>query len=65
MQPYPGNNSVIVMDNTRIHHDNKLVKLLEGLSCRVVFLPLTSPIITLLKLHSQPSNHGLGVIVIL
>ena len=43
MQPYPGNNSVIVMDNARIHHDNELVKLLEGLSCRVVFLPSYFP----------------------
>jgi len=30
MQPYSGNNSVIVMDNAWIHHDNELVKLLEG-----------------------------------
>ncbi|GBC08112.1 hypothetical protein RclHR1_07910001 [Rhizophagus clarus] len=39
MNPYLGNNSVIVMDNARIHHDNKLVALLEGLGCHVVFLP--------------------------
>jgi hypothetical protein len=43
MNPYPGDNSVIVMDNARIHHDNELVALLEGLGCRVVFLPPYSP----------------------
>ena len=43
MNPYPGNNSVIVMDNARIHHNNKLVSLLEGLGCHVVFLPPYSP----------------------
>ncbi len=40
MNAYPGDNSVIVMDNARIHHDNELIELLEGLGCRVVFLPL-------------------------
>jgi transposase len=43
MNPYPGDNSVIVMDNARIHHDNELRILLEGLGCRVIFLPPYSP----------------------
>ncbi|GES85659.1 homeodomain-like protein [Rhizophagus clarus] len=43
MNPYPGDNSVIVMDNAKIHHDNELVVLLEELGCRVVFLPPYSP----------------------
>jgi hypothetical protein len=43
MNPYPGDNSVIVMDNARIHHDNELIELLEGLGCRVIFLPPYSP----------------------
>jgi len=43
MNQYPEDNSVIVMDNVRIHHDEELVTLLEGLGCRVVFLPPYSP----------------------
>ena len=43
MHPYPGDNSVIVMDNARIHHDDELIALLEGLGCRIVFLPPYSP----------------------
>ena len=43
MNQYPGDKSVIVMDNARIHHDGELVTLLEGLGCRVVFLPPYSP----------------------
>jgi transposase len=39
MNPYPGDNSVIVMDNAKIYYDNKLVALLEKLECYVVFLP--------------------------
>ena len=39
MNPYPGDNSVIIMDNARIHHDPDLILLLEGLGCHVVFLP--------------------------
>src|SRR4051812_24522852 len=43
MNSYPGDNSVIVMDNARIHHNNELVELLEGLECCVIFLPPYSP----------------------
>ncbi|PKB98454.1 hypothetical protein RhiirA5_262809, partial [Rhizophagus irregularis] len=37
MNSYPGNNSVIIMDNARIHHDADLISLLEGLGCHVIF----------------------------
>jgi hypothetical protein len=30
MNPYPGDNSVLIMDNARIHHDADLILLLEG-----------------------------------
>ena len=43
MNPFPGDNSVIIMDNAKIHHDNELIALIEGLGCRVVFLPPYSP----------------------
>ncbi len=65
MNPYPGDNSVIIMDNARIHHDNELVELLEGLGCRVIFLPLILLISILSKLHFQLSSYGLSVIIIL
>ena len=39
MNPYPGDNSVIIMDNVRIHYDPNLILLLKGLDCHVVFLP--------------------------
>jgi len=29
MNPYPENNSVIIMDNARIHHDSELIALLK------------------------------------
>jgi transposase len=31
------------MDNVKIHHDNKLIVLLKGLGCHVVFLPSYLP----------------------
>jgi len=43
MNPYPGDNSVLIMDNARIHHDANLISLLEGLGCHVVFLSPYSP----------------------
>jgi len=62
MHPFPGNNSVIIMDNTKIHHDSELVILIEGLDCHIIFLP---QILTQSKLRSQPLNHGLDITVIL
>ena len=43
MNPYPGDNSIIIMDNAKIHHDTDLISLLEGLGCHVVFFPTYSP----------------------
>jgi len=37
MNSYPENNSVIIMDNTRIHYDTNLISLLEGLGYHIVF----------------------------
>ncbi|GBC06294.1 hypothetical protein RclHR1_06740010 [Rhizophagus clarus] len=39
MNPYPSSNSVIMIDNARIHHDANLISILEGLGCCVIFLP--------------------------
>ncbi len=43
MNPYLGDNSIIVMNNARIHHNNKLVTLIEGLRCHVIFFSSYSP----------------------
>lgn len=43
MNPYPGKNSVIILDNAKIHHDNELVEIIRGLGCRIEFLPPYSP----------------------
>src|SRR5215471_12485522 len=39
MHPFPEDNSVIIMDNAKIHHDSELIILIEGLGCHVIFLP--------------------------
>jgi len=43
MNPYPGKNSVIILDNVKIHHYNELVEIIRGLGCRIEFLPAYSP----------------------
>ena len=43
MNSYPGDNSIIIIDNTRIHYDTNLISLLEGLECHIFFLPPYSP----------------------
>lgn len=43
MQPYPHTNSVLVLDNARIHHDPELVKYIEAFGCKIEYLPPYSP----------------------
>jgi transposase len=43
MNPYPGENSVLVIDNAKIHHDEEMIDLIERIGCRVLFLPPYSP----------------------
>ena len=43
MNPYPGPNSVIVLDNAKIHHNEDLIEYLQAFGIRVEFLPSYSP----------------------
>src|SRR6266542_6789773 len=43
MNEYPNKNSVIVMDNAKIHHDEKLVESIEQMGCKIIYLPPYSP----------------------
>ena len=43
MNPFPGKNSVLVMDNAKIHHDEEMINLIERIGCKVLFLPPYSP----------------------
>ena|SRR5438128_9281928 len=43
MNPFSGKNSVLVMDNARIHHNTEWVSMIEELGGRVLFLPPYSP----------------------
>ena len=50
MNPFPGKNSVLVMDNARIHHNAKWISVIEELGGRVLFLPPYSPDFNPIKL---------------
>jgi len=39
MNPFPGKNSVLVMNNAKIHHDDEMVNVIERSGCRVLYLP--------------------------
>ena len=43
MNPFPQKNSVLVMDNAQIHHDEFLVSFIESIGCKILFLPPYSP----------------------
>ena len=43
MNSYPAEQSVLVLDNARIHHDNDLIEYIEAFGGRVEFLPPYSP----------------------
>jgi hypothetical protein len=43
MSPYPGPNSVLVLDNARIHHSIEFQLRMEMFGLRVIYLPAYSP----------------------
>jgi transposase len=43
MNPFPSTNSVLVLDNAKIHHDQELLDYLDVFGVKVVFLPFYSP----------------------
>src|SRR5437773_266801 len=43
MNPFPSKNSVLVLDNAKIHHDQELLNYLDAFGVKVEFLPPYSP----------------------
>lgn len=43
MNPFPQKNSVLVMDNVQIHHNEFLVNFIESIGCKILFLSPYSP----------------------
>jgi transposase len=43
MNSFPQKNSVLVMDNAQIHHDEFLVNFIESIGCKVLFFLPYSP----------------------
>ena len=43
MNSFPSKNSVLVLDNTKIHHDQELLDYLDTFEVKVEFLPSYSP----------------------
>ena len=50
MNPFPGPNSVLVLDNASIHKDGYLKRILEGQGMRLLFLPPYSPYLNPIEL---------------
>ena len=50
MNPFPNKNSVLVIDNAKIHHDKEMINLIERISCKVLFLPPYSSDYNLIKI---------------
>src|SRR6266498_3986369 len=49
MNPFPGVNSVLVLDNAKIHHDQELLEYLDTFGVKVEFLPPYSPDLNLIE----------------
>ena len=43
MNSFSNKNNVLVIDNTKIHHDEEMINLIERIGCKVLFLPPYSP----------------------
>jgi hypothetical protein len=39
MNPHPGNNSVLVMDNANIHYYYEMINVIRSVNCRALFFP--------------------------
>ncbi len=50
MNPFPNKNSVLVMNNAKIHHDEEMINLIERIGCKVLFLPPYSPNYNLIEI---------------
>ncbi|GBB91916.1 hypothetical protein RclHR1_19370007 [Rhizophagus clarus] len=49
MHPFPGPNSVLIMDNTRIYYNNDFIDIVQELGGKVEFLPPYSPDLNLIE----------------
>ena len=43
MNPFPGPQSILVMDNVSFHHNGQIAKLIENHGCRLIYLPAYLP----------------------
>ena len=43
MQPFPGNQSIIIMDNCTVHHSQELKEFIQSARILLLFLPPYSP----------------------
>ncbi len=50
MNPFLNKNSVLVMNNAKIHHDKEIINLIERIGCKVLFLPPYSPDYNLIEI---------------
>ena len=58
MNEFPNKNSVIVMDNAKIHHDEKLVESIEQMDVNYFICLHILQILIPLRLHFLELNHG-------
>ncbi|KIK81946.1 hypothetical protein PAXRUDRAFT_736690 [Paxillus rubicundulus Ve08.2h10] len=59
MQPYPAQNSVIMMDNCHIHKHPDLQEMIESRGMECEFLPLCSPDFNLIELVCSAMKYYL------
>ena len=43
MNPFPGTNSVLIMDNARIHHNGRIMDICDNHQVLLIYLPPDSP----------------------
>ena len=50
MNPFLNKNSVLVMNNAKIHHDKEIINLIKRIDCKVLFLPSYLPDYNLIEI---------------
>jgi transposase len=64
MNPFPGRNSIIVLDNATVHHGGRLMEICDAANVLLIYLPPYSPDLNpiekvFLVLKSQIKRHHL------
>jgi len=59
LSPYPGPNSVLILDNVNMHNYEPFTSLMEYLGVRIIYLPAYCPFLNIIELYFNIIKMGI------